>query len=281
MTASQEVLLLHGHQESVFVANALAVAIAKRTAVSWARTQANTRKYACQVAKTQTQPPQRNSTTLLHNQHRATRQYPRQREWNPCLHLPARSPRREKIKVWMTTQTRGEILQVVTCTRQVPNNWLETCVQRFAPADRVGYCDHTQRSMSERADPSRRICVKCYDSRATDTPNRQRKTPLKGHSPLQSYFFMPVCAFRSDEKKRGRTRSSISDRFYDGNSVVDLLKKNVCLRSSFRVRTADEEGAGNTFQAAFEQKTTAPHATNCLLRHCARALRTCVTVTER
>ena len=47
-------------------------------------------------------------TTLLHNQHRATRQHPRRRERNPCLHLPARSPQRENIKVWMITQTRGE-----------------------------------------------------------------------------------------------------------------------------------------------------------------------------
>ena len=148
-------------------------------------------------------------------------------------------------------------------------------------ACRSGWILRSHATMSERAEPSRRICVKCYDSRATDTPNRQRKTPLEGHSPLQSYFFMPVCAFRSDEKKRRRTPSSISDRFYDGNSLVDLLNKNVCLRSSFRVADGRRGGRSNTFQAAFEQKTTAPHATNYLLRHCARALRKCVTVTER
>ena len=74
VTANQELLLIQIHQESVYMANVLVVAIAKRTAISWPRTRANTGKCACQVAKTQTQaaPTKLDPTTPLHN--------PRQRE---------------------------------------------------------------------------------------------------------------------------------------------------------------------------------------------------------
>ena len=212
----------------MFVANALAVAIAKRTAVSWPRTQANTRKYACQVAKDTDAATATDPTTLLHNQHRSTRQYPRRRERNPCLHLPARSPRREKHKGLDDNADKRR--NPASCHVHPPSaEQLAGDLRAAICACRSGWILQSHATMSERADPSRRICVKCYDSRATDTPNRQRKTQLEGHSPLQSYFSMPFCAFRSDEKKRGRTRSYISDRFYDGNSLVDLLKKIVLL----------------------------------------------------